>query len=141
MIDKLRDCIEKYPDLPIVAMVDGDIVEPDSSLYWLGSISNVIVDEIGIVGERYYDCREDFKDAYYDKYDEELTARFNYRPCLSVASTKWDSYTDEEIRINEVAGARLEAYLEEMADRYMQKAIVLYIREPNSELFKEAVYD
>ncbi len=130
---ELLELVAENPDLPIVAMVDGEIVE-DPSMMWLGSITRVLISEVGLIGERYYDDREDFKEAYYSKHDEELDQRFNYKPCIGT----WGKYTDEVIKANDEAGEMLEAFLEAKADEYMKKAIVIYVREPDSSIFKEA---
>lgn len=129
--------VAENPDLPIVAMVNGEVCWEDGS-YWMASFSSVEVTEVGLVGERYYDDRDSFKEAYYDKYDSELTKRFNYRPCLSIDNNRWGEISPEEIRANEVAEAKLEAYLEERADEYMKKCIVVYIDEPDLSDWKEA---
>ena len=130
---ELLRLVAENPNLPIVALVDGEIVE-DPGMMWLGSVTRVIVSEIGLIGERYYDEREDFKEAYYNKHDEELDQRFNYKPCIGT----WGKYTEEAIKANDEAEKMLEAFLEAKADEYMRKAIVLYIGEPNGTIFKEA---
>jgi hypothetical protein len=130
---ELLKLVAENPDLPIVAMVDGEIVG-DPSMMWLGSITRVLISDIGLIGERYYDDREDFKEAYYNKHDEELDQRFNYKPCIGT----WGVFTDEVIKANDEAGEMLEAFLNAKADEYMRKAIVIYVREPDSEIFKEA---
>jgi hypothetical protein len=127
------ELVTQNPDLPIVAMVDGEIVE-DPGMMWMGSITNALISDIGLIGERYYDEREDFKDAYYSKYEEELDQRFNYKPCIGT----WGKFTDEVIKANEEAEAMLEAFLDAKADEYMRKAIVIYVREPDNKIFKEA---
>ena len=130
---ELLELVAENPDLPIVAIVDGEIVE-DPGMSWLGSISHALVSEIGIVNDRYYDDREDFKEAYYNKHDEELDQRFNYKPCIGT----WGKYTDEAIKANDEAEKMLEAFLDAKADEYMRKAIVIYVREPDSTILQEA---
>ncbi len=129
--------VAENPDLPIVAMVNGEVCWEDG-MYWMASFSSVEVTDVGLVGERYYDDRDSFKEAYYDKHDEELTKHFNYRPCLSLDNNRWGETTPEEIRANEIAEAKLEAYLEERADEYMKKCIVVYINEPDLTDWREA---
>ncbi len=128
MTQKIAKLIIENPDLPVIAMVDGEICEDDSHM-WLGSFSNALITEVGLVGERYYDDRDDFKDAYYDKHMEELDKRFNYRLDMLLAD-------DEE---SKATAAKLDAYLNEVADTYMIKAIAVYVREPNMSIFKEAL--
>jgi hypothetical protein len=134
-MQKLVELVKEYPDLPIVAMVDGGIVE-DPGMMWMGSITNALISDIGLIGERYYDEREDFKAAYYDKYGEELDKRFNYDPAISFWGTR--KYSEEAVEANEEANDELEAYLDMKADEYMRKAIVIYVREPDNKIFKEA---
>lgn len=119
--------IVENPELPVYAMVDGEVCG-DSTLMWLGSFTKALVTEIGIVGDRFYDDRDDFKDAYYDKHDEELDKKFNYNACLAITG-------DPAANAN---GARLEEYLDKIADEHMIKAVVVYVREPNWNAFKEA---
>ena len=129
-MQELIKLIAENPDLPIVALVNGEVCWDDCG-YWMASFSSAEVADVGLVDERYYDDRDSFKEAYYNKYDEKLTERFNYRPCLSLDNNRWGETTPEEIRANEVAETRLEAYLEAMADKYMKKCIVVYIDEPD----------
>ena len=121
---KFVELVAANPDLPIVAMVDGEIVE-DPGMMWLGSITNVLISDIGLVGDRYYDERYDFMDAYYSKYSEVLAERFGY-----------SNQDSKEIRAT--AEEAIEEYLEQMADKYMKKAIVIYVREPDSKIWEEA---
>ncbi len=123
----LLKLVAENPDLPIVAMVDGNIVE-DPAWTWMGSFAKALVSEIGFIGERFYDDRDDFKDAYYDKHDEELDKKFNYNACLAITG-------DPAANAN---GAQLEAYLDKIADEYMVKAIVVYVGEPDMSIFMEA---
>lgn len=123
---KFVELIAANPGLPIVVMVNGDVTEGEG-MYWMAGISHVEVAEVGLVGERYYDSREDFKEAYYERYDDELTERFNYNPTIGT----WGNYTKEVIEANDKADAELDAYLEERANEYMKKCIVVYVDEPD----------
>ena len=123
---ELLDIVAANPDLPIIAMVDSDVCL-DGDGYWMAGFSSVRVEYVGLVGERYYDDRESFKEAYYDRYDDELSERFNYNPCIGT----FGNYTKEVIEANDKAEAELEAYLEARADEYMKKCIVVYINEPD----------
>ena len=121
---KFLELVAENPELPIVAMVDGEIVE-DPGMMWLGSITNALVAEIGLIGTRYYDDRYDFMEAYYNKYDDEIAAKFDY-----------SNQDPEEVR--EAAEEAIDDYLELMADKYMKKAIVIYVREPDYTIWEEA---
>lgn len=131
--EELLEVVAANPGLPIVAFVNGDVCYEDN-MYWMASFSSVEVREVGLVDERYFDDRDSFKEAYYDKYDEELTEKFNYHPTIGV----FGNYTREAIEANDKAEAELEKYLEEKADEYMKKCIVVYIDEPDLTDWKEA---
>ncbi len=118
------ELVAQNSDLPIVAMVDGEIVE-DPGLMWMGSITNALISDIGLISERYYDDRSDFMDAYYSKYSDILAERFGY-----------NNQDPKEIR--EAAEVAIDEYLEQMADKYMKKAIVIYVREPDYKIWEEA---
>ena len=51
-LKELFKLIEKHPDLPIVAMVDSDVVADDCYCYWLGEWGKCEVDKY-IVHENY----------------------------------------------------------------------------------------
>ena len=121
---KFLELVAENPELPIVAMVDGEIVE-DPGMMWLGSITGALVSDIGLIGTRYYDERYDFMDAYYSKYSETIAEKFGY-----------SNQDPKEVR--DAAEARIDEYLEKMADKYMKKAIVIYVREPDYTIWEEA---
>ena len=50
----LLDLIKENPDLPIVPMVDGEIVASDEHTSWLGSFGTAEIDHIWNNGERIY---------------------------------------------------------------------------------------
>lgn len=61
---KLLQLAAENPDLPIVLMVDYDVVG-DGYGFWLGEFGHCEVGEYALYNERYYDDREDFNDTYY----------------------------------------------------------------------------
>lgn len=128
--------IQENPDLPVVPLVNGEICW-DDFCYWLGSFGTASVEYIGILGDRYYDDQDDFKEAYYDKYSEKLCEQFNYDPrcCAMTVERGW--YTQEQFEANCLAEGALEDYLTEQAQQRMVKAIVVYIGEPDQNLFPE----
>ena len=69
------------PELPIIAMVNGEICW-DDSCHWLGAFGTAYVDYIGVLGDRYYDDQDDFKEAYYDLHDEELCEKYFDEVCI-----------------------------------------------------------
>lgn len=128
--NELLRLVAENPNLPIVAMVNSDVCW-DGDGYWMASFTSVEVTDIGLVGERYYDDRDSFKEAYYDKYDDELCERFSYTPLINDIRFEMGQCTAEELAENNKAEAELEAYLEERANEYMKKCIVVYVNEPD----------
>ena len=56
-IQKFLKLISENPDLPIIPMVDHEVVCEDCGR-WLGSFGNAYVDEYVLFNDRYYDERE-----------------------------------------------------------------------------------
>ena len=92
--EKFLTLVKQNPTLPIVPLVDYEIVSEDCGR-WLGSLGECYVGEFAIYGDRYYTDRNEFKERYYDRNDEELCERFNYEPCMTlpVAKGKYIYYT------------------------------------------------
>ena len=131
MTDKERNqellkLVSENPDLPIVAMVDCDVVEEDSGR-WLGYFSRAELGEYATDDERYYDDREDFKAQYYNDNDEELCERFGYCPYVSEYSVEKGLHTAEQLEENEKAEEALVKYLDEVAEKAFVKAIIVYV--------------
>lgn len=61
---KLLQLATENPNLPIVPMVDYDVVG-DGYGFWLCEFGRCEVGEYTLYKERYYDDREEFNDAYY----------------------------------------------------------------------------
>lgn len=120
--------IKKNPTLPIVPMVDNEIVGEDYG-YWLGAFGSAEVGEYALYDDRYFTDREEFKERYFDRNDEELCEKFNYEPCMTLPSAK--GYTKEQIEANEESAERLEEYLNKKADEFFKKAILVYINLPD----------
>lgn len=110
----LLNLIKKNPKLPVIPLVDYEIVCEDYGR-WLGSFGECYVGEFAIYGDRYYTDRDDFKENYYDRNDDELCERFNYDPF-------------EKNEQNETA---LENYLNEVAEKYFTSAIIVNIDLPD----------
>lgn len=116
--------VAENPELPIVAYVNGDICH-DYGMYWMGAFTNVFVAEVGLVGERMYDDRYDWMDAYYNEHGEDIAEQFSY-----------SNQDPKEVR--DAAEARIDEYLEKMADKYMKKCIVVYVNEPDMSEWEAA---
>ena len=134
---KFVDLVAANPDLPIVAMVNGDICH-DYGMYWIGGFSAASIELVGIIGERWQDDVEEFKEVYYDKHSEELCEKFNYNPRICVASVERGEYDQQQFAINCLAEEELELYLSDMVTKYMRRCIVVYIDEPDMAEWNEA---
>ena len=134
---KFVDLVAANPELPIVAMVNGEICF-DDNMYWMGAFSAASIELIGLLDERYYDEVEDFKEAYYDKYSEELCEKFNYDPRCCAINVERGLYTQEQFAINCLAEEELELYLDDMVKKYMKKCIAVYVDAPDMSIWEEA---
>ena len=99
---QLLDLMKQNPHLPIVPMVDADVVADDTWGYWMGSWSSARVDKYYKGEERVY---------FYDEYDMED---------LLVEVKGWDWYDD----------ASDEDTLEVYRSLPWIKCIVVYITTP-----------
>ena len=134
---ELIELVKENPDLPIITMVHGEVCGDDNG-YWFGHCSSASIEEVGLIGERYYDDRDEFKEVYYDRHDEELCEKFGYLPRCCAASVERGEYTEEQFAANCLAEEKLWAYLNEVANKYMIKAIVMYVDLPDDNVIKEA---
>jgi hypothetical protein len=97
---KLLQLAAENPDLPIVPMVDYDVVG-DGYGFWLGEFGRCEVGEYALYSDRYYDERDELKDDYY---------------CTNAED--FEGYTDDD----------LEEALDLATDHMWIKAIIVYIR-------------
>lgn len=134
---ELIELVTQNPDLPIVAMVNGEVCW-DDGCYWMARFSSASIEMVGLIGERWYDDKDSFTEAYYDKYADELCEKFNYDPRCCAINVDRGLYTQEQFAANCFADAELEKYLDEMAAKYMKKCIVVYVDEPDMSEWKEA---
>ena len=121
--------VKKNPTLPIVPMVDCEVVGGEDC-YWAGSFGSASVGEYTCYDDRFFDDREEFKERYYENNDEGLCETFNYEPCMTLPVAK-GKYTKEQIEKNEENEKRLEEYLDKIANEYFTKAIIVYINLPD----------
>ena len=128
--------VAENPTLPIIAMVDSDVVCEDYGR-WLASIGSISVGEYACYNEQYYDDRERFKEEYYDQNDEALCEKFGYQPWIGYFELKQGEVTREQYDENKDREAAMERYLDEIAERAFSKAIIINIDTPNVEDFKE----
>ena len=128
-IRKLLKLIQDHPDLPVICLVDSNIVGGDYGR-WMAQIGGCGVGEYASYNERFYNDREDFIEDYYDHNDEILDQRFGYNPRMSFPEAL-KRYKKENIEANKAAEAQLDKYLEEVANRAFKKAIIVYIDTPD----------
>ena len=133
---ELLRLIQENPDLPVVALVNGEVCGDDCG-YWLGIAGSASVELVGLLGERYYTDFEEFMEVYYDRHSDELCTKFNYEPrCCAVAVERGD-YTEEQFAANCLAEEQLDLYLRDIAKQYMRRAIVVYIDLPKDNVIPE----
>ena len=114
-IKELVKLIQENPDLPVISMVDQEAVS-DEWGYTVASFGRAYLEEYALYNDRYYDDRESFKEAYYEYNDEALCARFNYNPRLP-----------SDHKENNQNEGLMDEYLDDIANQYFKKAIVVYI--------------
>lgn len=142
MIKVIREFIklvEENPTLPVIAMVDGDIIGTGDYARWLGKINSVELGEYTLFDDLFIDDRGYFEEEYYSSKEDELCEKFEYEPCICKSTVKSGKYTQEEYERNRKNEEKLDAYLEEVAERAFQKAIILYVDVPNYENFDEKI--
>ena len=128
--ETLLKLVKKNPNLPIVTLVDADIVCDDCGR-WLASFGRAYIGEYALLRETYYTDRDEFKEEYYDLYDDELCERFNYEPWINEFTVNQGEYTKEQLKINVENERQLEEYLNKVADKYFIKAIIVNIDLPD----------
>ena len=96
---KLLQLATENPDLPIVPMVDYEVVG-DGYGFWLGEFGSCYVGEYACYNDRYYEDRDELKEAYFG-YNEE----------------DFEGYFDDD----------LEEALDLATDHMWTKAIIVYI--------------
>lgn len=103
---KLRELIIANPDLPVIFMVNSDVVIDDSYANWLASISSVEVGEYCCYKTRYYDDKNDLEEEYYVDHEDE----FKY------------------LKDNEI-----DRIIKERTSSWWRKAIIVYVDVPSDE--------
>ena len=125
-IEKFLNLIKENPTLPVVPMVDYEVVG-DEWGRWMGSFGYSEIGEYALYEDRYYEGRESFKEVYYDNNDDELNERFGYTPYINEWTLRKEAYTQEQFDTNEAAEKLLEEYLDKVAEEYFVKAIIVNI--------------
>lgn len=125
-IKKLIELIKENPELPVVPVVNEEVLG-DDALYYLGSFGLPYIEEYALFNDRFFDDRDEFKDYYFGYHDDELCDKFNYSPLISEYFVKNGHYTKKELDENKKHEADMDKYLDEIADKYFKKAILVYI--------------
>lgn len=73
---KLLQLAAENPDLPIVPMVDSDIIG-DGDGYYLGKFGYCYVGEYACYDDRFYEDRDELKERYYDNNAEDFEDYFD----------------------------------------------------------------
>lgn len=127
--EALLKLIKKNPTLPIVPMVDWEVVCDDGGR-WMGSFGHVYVGEYACFKERFYEDRDEFKEDWYDYHDEALCEKFNYEPLINDVTVEQGRYTKEQLEENNRNEKLLEEYLDKICDEEFVKAIIVNIDLP-----------
>ncbi|MGM0337693.1 hypothetical protein [Enterococcus sp. AZ007] len=69
-VKTLLDLIKENPDLPIVPMVESEVVAGDDYTTWLGSFGKAEIDHIWDNGEQIYFYSHDFEELVQNVLDE-----------------------------------------------------------------------
>lgn len=130
-IQKLIDLAKEHPDLPIVAMVDGEVVGGDDYGRWVADFGSVEFGEYALFDDRFLEDREEFKEKYYDCNDDELCEKFGYEPGINEYTLKNGHCARKRYEENKENEKRLEAYLDEVAELAFKRAIIVNIDLPD----------
>ena len=138
-IQKLMELTAEHPELPVIAVVDGDVVPEEGGGRWLGKIGCVALGEYTSYYEEYIDGDRDcFKEKYYYQNEEVLCEKFGYNPRISDCTVERGEYTREQLEENNRNEIELDAYLDEVAEKAFRKAILVSIDVPDeTEEFTE----
>ena len=129
--EKLLNLIKENPELPVVTMVDSDVVADDCGR-WMGKFGFCEVGEYTLYDDRYFEDRDDFKEAYYDCNDDELCEKFNFDPRITEYSVARGEHDAKDLAINNDNEKLLETYLDEIAEKYFTKAIIVNVDLPDA---------
>ena len=129
--ETLLRVVAENPTLPIIAMVDSDVVCEDYGR-WLASIGSISVGEYACYNERFYDDREEFKEDYYNRNDDALCEKFGYHPWRNDCALEQGKITREEYDANNASQAALDRYLHEIAEGAFTTAIIINIDTVNA---------
>lgn len=122
---KLIELIKENPDLPIIPMVYYEVVGEDYG-NWVGRFSTCYIGEYALFRNKYYEDRDEFKEDYYDYFADFINDKFNYNPSLELPN-KPEGIAQEQLDANKIAEKNVDKYLEETAEGFFKKVIIVYI--------------
>lgn len=125
-VNELMILVENHPNLPIVPLVDSDIVLNDNQRC-PGSIGDVSVGEYAVYNDRVFLDRLSFTRSYFKSNQDWLCFNFGYNPEINKQSVHAGRYTAEEFAKNEEALANVNSALQMAAEAYFKKAIIVDI--------------
>lgn len=122
---KFLELVKEHPNLPIIPLVNFEVVCEDYG-NWVGSFGNCFVGEYTLFNDRFYDDKEEFKDDYYNYYESEINQKFGYNPSLELPSKSLEA--EQKVRENNKKALNdVNNYLDEQANNFFKKAIIVYI--------------
>lgn len=130
-LEEFIQLVKENPNLPVIPMVDSDVVADIDYSWWLADFGSSWVGEYTFYEDRYYDDRESFKEDYFDSNCDELCERFNYCPRMSKYTVEQGINTEEELVKNIENEEKLDRYLDEIADTYFKDAVLVRICVPS----------
>ena len=122
---KFLELVKEHPDLPIIPLVNYEVV-CEGYGNWVGSFSKCFVGEYALFNDRFYDDKEEFKEDYYCYYDSEIDKKFGYSPSLELPNESLE-VKQKTKEINKKALNDVNKYLDEQANSFFKKAIIVYI--------------
>lgn len=125
-IKNFLEIVNNNPNLPVVCAVDSDVVCGDDYGRWIAQIGYCKVGEFTLYNDRWYQDREEFKEDYYCYNDDVLDERFNYKSILYN-----ENLSEAEMAVHKESKERLEAYLNEVAEKAFHEAIIVNIDLPD----------
>lgn len=120
---KFLKLVKENPNLPIIPLVNYEVVCEDYG-NWVGSFGSSFVGEYTLFNDRFYDDREEFKEDYYNYYESDINKKFDYNPSLELPNNK-PKY--KIMKNNKKALNDVNKYLDEQANSFFKRAIIVYI--------------
>lgn len=122
---RLFDLMKENPDLPVIPLIQGDIVcDDDLSIGNLGA--SQISDYAVVNGELCLDKRE-YVDAKFKENIHDLCESFNYNPDINRYTFAKGRYTKEQYESNLESRKKINEHLEKLAEQEMKKVIFVCI--------------